>query len=215
MTTDGRQARIQRSVDSLERLFAVVVGLSITVAVEKVLFDAAGNLYAWYDSASNTYTFLAVLLDRLPAMIAFITSVVPFFHGMNRHLDRTYVEGGVVTDKEGFLVMDFFVFFLESCFLLALASSVGSHDRVFLILAGLLLVDAAWSLVTHGIHYSKNAPSTLTWGWINLLAIALLLLFYFAQVFPAGLVRSWALCLVAVVRTVVDYKLCWRFYFPT
>lgn len=210
----NRQTRIQRSVDSLERLFAVVVGLAITLAVEKILFDANGNLLSWRDANSNSYPFLGVLLDRLPAVVAFLASVVPFYHGMNRHLDKTYVESSIPANKEGFLVMDFFVFFLESCFLLALASSVGSQDRVFLILAGLLLVDSIWSIVTHGIHYAKDSISTLSWGCINLIAIILLLLFYFSQIFPEGPVRSWALCAVALLRTIVDYKICWRFYFP-
>lgn len=209
-----RKAKIQRSVDSLERLLSVVVGLAITVAVQRILFDAKGNLHVWYDVPNKSYPFLAILLDRLPAILAFIVSIVPFYHGMNRHLDRTYVENDVPETKEGFLVVDFFVFFLEACFLVALASLVASGNEIFLILTVLLLLDAGWSFATHGIHYGKIKPSTIMWGWINTIAVFLLLLFYFSQIFPAGSTRNWALCGVAVVRTLADYKFCWPFYFP-
>lgn len=210
----NREAKIQRSVDSLERLFSVVVGLAVTVAVQRILFDSNNNLHVWYDSANDTYPFLYVLKDRLPAMLAFIASIVAFYHGMNRHLDRTYVENPVPPSKEGYLVIDFFVFFIEACFLVTLASLVGSGNQLFLILAVLLGVDAIWAFITHGIHYGPIKPSTMNWGVINLIAVIVLLIVYFTQVFPPGAVRSWMLAIVAIIRTVLDYVFCWKFYFP-
>jgi len=133
---------------------------------------------------------------------------------MNRHLDRTYVENDVPKSKEGYLVIDFFVFFLEACLLLWLASLVGQGDHLFLVLTALLLLDALWCIVTHGIHYSNIKPSTITWGWINIVAALLLLFFYFLQLFPVGATRSWALFSTTFVRTLADYTFCWRFYFP-
>ena len=209
-----RAAKIQRSVDSLGRLLSVVVGLAVTLAVQRVLFDSSGQLHVWYDSTNSTYPLLKVLLELLPAMLAFIASIVPFYHGMNRHLERTYVENTVPTSKEGFLVADFFVFFIESCFLVALASLIDSGNEMFLVLAALLGVDAVWSFLTHGIHYESVTPSTSAWGLINVVAVVILLVIYFTTLFPEE-VRGWMLALVAIVRTVVDYKYCWKFYFPT
>lgn len=210
-----RSTKIQRSVDTLERLFSVVVGLAITVAVHKIVFDKNGNCNVLYDSVNKTFPFLKILADRLPVMLAFIFLIVPFYQGMNRHLDQTYVEQDVPATKEGFLVIDFFVFFIEACFLVSLASLVGSGDCAFLVLSALLVFDAVWAFTTHGIHYGKIKPSTITWGWINITTVAVLLLFYFSQIFPIGGVRSWALSIVIILRTVVDYKLCWRFYIPS
>jgi hypothetical protein len=209
-----REDKIQRSVDSLERLFSVVVGLAVTIAVQKILFDPNNTLYEWYDTTNNTYPFLKHLLDRLPAMLAFIVSIVPFYHGMNRHLDRTYIEKDVAATKEGYLVIDFFIFFIESCILVTLASLVSSGDKLFLVLGVLLIVDAVWCFATHGIHYGSVTPSTITWGWINLIAFVALLVVYFLQLFPAGATRSWILAIVACCRTIADYKTCWKFYFP-
>ena len=148
-------------------------------------------------------------------MLAFIVSIVPFYHGMNRHLERIYVEKDVESSKEGFLVVDFFVFFVESCFLVALGSLVGSGSQVFLVLAALLAIDAIWSFTAHGIHYGSVKPSTISWAWINVIAVVLLLVVYFIQLFPTDQFRLWMLAIVAIGRTVADYKFCWRFYFPT
>jgi len=214
MTSSDRRMVMQRSVESLERLYAVVVGLAITVAIHKLLFDEKGNLYSWYDQATQTYVLWNVLLDRLPALLAFIFSIVPFFHGMNRHLDRIYVERDVPLNKEGFLVVDFFVFFMESCLLVAFGSLVGSKDDAFIALLLLLALDALWAVATHGIHYGAISPSTIRWGYINGVAIVILLFVYFSNLFSIGPRRTWALSAVAILRTVFDYVVCWRFYFP-
>jgi len=214
MRSSSGQNVMQRSVDSLQRLFSVVVALAITVAIQKVLFDEKGNMHVWYDEATHAYVLWNALSNRLPALLAFIFSIVPFYHGMNRHLDRIYVEREVPGNKEGYLVVDFFVFFLESCLLVAFASLVGVKDYAFIALMLLLAVDAAWAFGTHGIHYGAIAPSTARWGVINAVTIGVLLLFYCSNLFPIGVLRSWALSEVAVVRTIIDYSVCWRFYFP-
>jgi hypothetical protein len=214
MAKASRHEVLSRSVDALERLFAVVVALAITIAIQKVLFDKDGKLYVWYDSASKTYPLMKMLLDRLPMLAAFIFSIVPFYHGMNRHLDRIYVERDVPASKAGFLVVDFFVFFLESCLLVAFAALVDTGNYGFIVLVLLLAVDAVWCFATHGIHYGAISPSTIRWGWINSSAVAALLFVYFSNVFPDGGARTWALCGVAIIRTVVDYIVCWDFYFP-
>ena len=204
---------MKRSVDSLERLFAVVVALAITVAIQKILFDSNANLHKWYDNATNEYVLCNVLMGYLPAFLAFIVTVVPFYHGMNRHWDKIYVERAE-SAKEGFLVMDFFVFFFESCLLVAFASLVNLEDYAFIALMLLLIVDMLWAFVTHGIHYGEIKPSTIRWGIINLITLAFLGLFYFSNLFRVGVRRNWALFAVAVARTIIDYVVCWQFYFP-
>lgn len=209
-----KKEKIKRSVDSLERLYSVVVGLAVTIAVQKILFDKSGQIHIWYDQNTKGFPFLGVLLDRLPAMLAFLFTAVPFYHGMNRHLDRTYVERTTVKDKEPFLVFDFFLFFLESCFLVAIAALVSEGDHLFLVLAVLLVVDAVWSGVTHGIHYSTVKHSTLRWTIINVIGTVTLVVVYFARPF-APEAHSWMLAIVAMGRTIADYYFCWEFYFPS
>lgn len=213
MVKPPHKEKVQRSVDSLERLFSVVVALAITIAVEKTLFDSAGQLYPWTD-VNGEHVLVHQVALRLPALLGFLVSIVPFYHGMNRHLDITYIEHTVPRRKEGFLILDFVAFFLESCLLVALASLVDNCPIAFLVLVLLLSVDVLWAWIVHGIHYSDIDPSTITWTKINALAIPALLVIVFSNIFPEGLIRNLALCGAATIRTVCDYYFCWEFYFP-
>lgn len=209
-----RGEKIERSVESLDRLFSVVVGLAITLAVQRTLFDSSQHLYTWYDGAKHTYPLLSAMGAPMPAMLAFVATIVPFYQGMGRHLNHTYVESQVSRAKEGFLVLDFFVFFLESCILLALASLISDGIAFFVCLALLLGFDAVWGLVAHGIHYGSGSPSTLRWTVINAVAVAALLLVSFGSVFPTMPGKLWALSVIALARTAWDYSWCWQLYFP-
>ena len=195
--------KIQHSVDSLERIYAVVVAFAVTKAIETVLFD----------SSTNTANY-SKLIDHLPALIAFIVTVVPFYHGMHRHLNRTYIEERADSKKEGFLLLDFFVFFLESGILLVFASSLDSGEEAFIPLIVLLLGDSVWAFITHGIHYRewKNSP----WKWIviNVVTVALLSAVLFSNIFDSGSLKIWVLAIIVLARTFVDYWWCWEFYFP-
>lgn len=205
------QERIRRSVDSLDRVYSVVVALAITIAIQTLLFDK-GVLRPFFDD-NGSFTLLKNLSDFFPALIAFVATAVPFYQGMGRHLDQIYVERPVDPSKQGFLLLDFIVFFVESCLLVALAALVTTQDYSFLVLVALLVFDSLWGLTAHGIHYGEVKPSTLRWSLINLVAVIVLLMFYFSALF-SGAPRLWALSLTAVIRTAADYSLCWRFYFP-
>lgn len=194
---------LKRSVDSLQRLYAVVVGLAVTASIQRCLLNQDGQI---------DYSGLS---DRLPIVLAFVATIVPFFHGMNQHLDRAYLGKDQDVNKEGYLVLDFFVFFFESCLLVAIALHVNTGGQeAFLVLVALLLFDALWGCVTHGIHYSKHSPSTLAWCIINVATSVLMLVVYYTQLFPDGIVKAVFLYLLAIGRTVADYWWSWRFYLP-
>src|SRR4051794_39167471 len=74
---------VERSVDSLQKLYAGVVAFAIGQAITRlVLVDRSTDALAtWSD-----------LQIRLPAFLAFLVVLVPFFHGMSRHLDECYLE---------------------------------------------------------------------------------------------------------------------------
>jgi len=60
-------------------------------------------------------------------LVAFLVTLVPFFHGMNRHLDHCYLEKEPPV-LHGALLFDFSIFFLEAGFLFAAAWSVRSTE---------------------------------------------------------------------------------------
>jgi fumarate reductase subunit D len=84
--------KILRSVDSLETIYAVVVAFAVTKAIEGVLL-----------SGESSNINLSLLLKHLPELVAFVVTIVPFYHGMHRHLNRVYVEREIRKTHQGYL----------------------------------------------------------------------------------------------------------------
>ncbi len=195
--------KILRSVDSLETIYAVVVAFAVTKAIEGVLL-----------SGNTADIDLSLLLTHLPELIAFVVTIVPFYHGMHRHLNRVYVERGVSKTHQGYLLLDFFVFFVESCLLLVFAASLSLGVDSFKPLIILLILDSLWAIIAHGIHYDEWKNSPWKWAAINTVSIAVMALFIFSTIFDSEFKKIMALMSVAIIRTALDYIFCWPFYFP-
>ncbi len=194
---------LKRSVDSLERIYAIIIGLAIGQAI---------NIIVQAVQAASTDNRLAIALKVAPAFLAFVSTIVPFFHGMNRHLDRCYVEKTEQVAR-GALLFDFAVFFVESTLLFAIAASIMSDLTPFVILGALLAFDLVWSMLSGWIHYQNVKPSVGRWAIIN--AVTLLIGFFvYSFGAYAGTAKPWLLLALASARTAVDYWLCWDFYFP-
>lgn len=90
----------ERSVNNLQRLYAIVVSLSIAYTLKGLIevISASGltNIVEYY--------------NELFMFISFIFIVIPFFHGANRYLDATYVTGERNATHYGLLV-DFIALF--------------------------------------------------------------------------------------------------------
>lgn len=196
----GENERIkERSVDSLEQIYAVVIALAIAQSIESLLKDPVrGALLS-----------RAQILDGLPAFVALLVTLVPFWHGMNRHLDRCYLEK---KDRvvQGALLLDFWTFCIEASLLFAAGWSLRSGIRSFIALGGLLCVDMLWGFVSHQIHFHGQKSHVIRWSVVNLGAIALAVLIV-AYPFQH---KTSVLMFVAILRSIVDYSFCWRFYFP-
>jgi hypothetical protein len=196
---DAAERIKERSVDSLQQIYAVVIALAIAQAIQGLLKDPASGAL---------FTFSQIVIG-LPAFVAFLFTLVPFWHGMNRHIDRCYLEkeGAVV---HGALLTDFVTFFLEASFLFAAGWSLRSGISSFVALGGLLLIDTLWGFVSHQIHFPTQKSHVRRWSAVNLaaIAIAILIVDYDFQSKPL------ALMIVAILRSIVDYAFCWDFYFP-
>lgn len=194
-----RDRVIERSVDSLQKTYAVIIALAIGQAIQSLLKAPTDASIVSLDQ----------ITPAVPAFTAFLFTLVPFFHGMNRHLDRSYLEksGQVI---QGALILDFAVFLLEATCLFAVAWSLRSGIRSFEYLGVLLLIDMLWGFVSHQIHYRGQKSGVVRWSVINLIAMAVAL---FVVAFPFQ-AKPLLLMAVAILRTVADYKFCWSFYFP-
>jgi hypothetical protein len=201
--TESSERRIARSVDSLQKIYSVVIALAIGQAIQTFLIDRpAGTLAA-----------AAVVLGRTPAFLALLAILVPFYHGMNRHLDVVYIERPQEQRAEAALLFDFVVFFFESCLLFAVAYSVGPGLAAFAFLGTLLAVDVLWALASHWIHYTRDKQGIFSWAAINAAAIVLGLFVGLTEYYSTT-AKGWLLLVVAIGRTVFDYWFYWQFYFP-
>jgi len=193
---------IKRSVDSLQRIYSMIIALAIAYSITIFFIDEHQNLRNW-----------DAIWPNLPKFLTFIVIIVPFFHGMNRHLDRCYLEKESNPIK-GALLIDFIFFFVESVILFIFAGTLKSPGlRCYEVLAFLLVADSFWAILSCRYHYKtfKNTPGT--WFIINVISVGLGVVAYILRCFDES-VKVWIFFFIAIARSIVDYKLCWRFYFP-
>jgi hypothetical protein len=187
----------ERTVDGLARIYAVVTGLALTESIKTLIAKRTGD----------PDLSLADIALGLPAFIAFVFTLVPFWHGNNRHLDRTYLEKNPPI-KAGAVVFDFVIFFVQATLLFVAAESLRAGLLTFYSLGGVLLIDVVWGYVAQKIHAGRGIH-VRNWAFINLLAAAAAfhVIVYFDN-------KPWGLAAIAVVRTTFDYWMCWDFYIP-
>jgi len=194
----------ENSVRNLQSLLNVLVGLALTSAVLRLLLNRQYQLDVQVDWQS------------LPMFLTFLVTLIPFYHGALRHLDRTYVEQGGRKVRRGALLVDFAMLFVEGCLLVALANAL-PDPRVFAWgLIALLGLDAIWGLlVEYVLVKERTRGPELRWCIINTVAVVVLVGLATQTALLAS--RGWGnlLLYVALVRTTVDYALCWPCYFPT
>ena len=195
-------SNVQRSVDSLQKIYAVIVALAISHVLLAV-FD----VQSFDDILSQAGRFL-------PELLSFFAVVVPFYHGMNTHLDKMYLSED--STRDGALLIDFFIFVTETSLLFVFAKSIQFELQSFIIIALILVIDSIWGVVSHFIHYRQVKPSTLTWAIINsgALAVGALIYIFGSNANLPTQVLAWILTGVIVLRTILDYYYCWEFYFP-
>jgi lysylphosphatidylglycerol synthetase-like protein (DUF2156 family) len=163
-----------------------------------------------------------IKLELLPVFIAFLVTLIPFYHGALRHLDMTYVEQGGKQVRSGALLADFTILFIESCLLLALAILLPTPQFFAWGLAALLTIDTIWAFFAHLCFSQAVKPKAeLRWGLINLITTGVLVMFFvMIGIFPPMVGGSEPklgilILTVSVVRTVIDYAWCWDFYYPS
>ena len=206
MMKELKEAR-KRSVDNLQRLYTVVVSLAVAESLKGLLKD-----FGIHGTIASYQEWLM--------FVSLIFTVVPFYHGANRYLDSTYVTEER-SAKHYALMIDFIMLFLEGLLFFGLAMVLTNEALFYTVLASLFLLDIVWVGFTNITATSKQdrMPGYAKWASINVLAMAALLVFVWSnilnwQFWQSDTVRSIALVIVAVARTVFDYLIVWRFYYP-
>lgn len=192
---------IERSVDSVAKIYAIIIGLALAEAIKTLIVKDANGIM---DLSPRT-----LWSHGLPGFIAFVFTLVPFWHGMNRHLDRCYLEK---TEPviQGALLFDFSVFFIESSVFLIAAWGLSSGLVTFYCLGAVFLLDVVWGGISHQIHFPGKKSYAISWSAINIVAILLMLGVVTFSFDP----KPPVLMAIAIVRTIVDYWNGREFYFP-
>jgi hypothetical protein len=196
--------RAERSVDWLQRLYAVVVGLALTEGLKNAVMAANTDL-------PKGSIFEKIFRVETWPIVALIFTLVPFFHGANRHLDDTYVFG-TGEEKNFALVIDFLFFFVQGAVLYWMALVIQFPRYFFQVYCVLLFIDIFWAV---GVYFYTQAgwQTVSTWVRINLICV-LVALILLATPLLGGNSKIHALGIAAVLRTVFDYSYQWRMYYP-
>jgi hypothetical protein len=187
------------SVRYLRDLYSVVAGLALSIAVSR-LVEARGNSPAldW---------------ETTPSLLALLLTIVPFYHGSLRYLDRTYEEAGPGWARPALVLWDFAVLFVEACVLLAAAALISNPYSFAIAIASLWLLDVAWVAVGSRLLRLGNP---VVWGAINVAAATLFVsaarLAEGVGLGAVGLGSS--LLAISAMRTALDYWTAREFYFP-
>lgn len=189
-----------RTVDASQRLYAMVIALALTNSV-RLLLQTFGLLPA--DQSVSATPRLTVLL----LFITFLSTVVVFYQGMNRHLDETFVIGSRPIPHRLPLLLDIFVFLIEGCLLVAMGNAINNPPVFFYAWTGLLTLDVLWGLIVFAV---VRNTAHLRWIGNNVAHVSVAWLFWLV-LFPKNVVYVAA---IEILRTVIDYVLNWRFYFP-
>ena len=116
-------AEMQRLVDNLSRMYAVIVGLAIVEGLKKFL-----NIVP--TGSAKVGVVPQPKWEFLPEALAVFFTILAFFHGMNRYMDATYLPGpGKLLDRPTMYVLmfDFTMFFIEAVLLLAVGLTISSE----------------------------------------------------------------------------------------
>jgi hypothetical protein len=197
----------ERSINNLQRIYTVVVSLSIAESLRRLL----SNFGDQGISPSLTSTV---------AVISLLVTIVPFYHGANRYLDATYVTGEREAKSQA-LMLDFIAIFSEGLIFFIL-SLIIQNTRFFFSLLGILFVlDAIWVGITKltSIGVSDQPPRYRSWAAINILAAVGIFVSMWSNLlnwefWPTPLIQTLAVGGITILRTVYDYSSVWNFYYP-
>jgi len=191
----------ERSVSNLQTLITVVISLALIQAIESVVSFQGDPVSLSINIKLLVTTFLVL-----------IVTLIPFHHGANRYLDETYIDKKRARRPMTGLV-DFFFFFVEAGIFYGMALSISEPRFFFFLLVILLGIDVAWLLFVLVNDY-ETFKKIKHWLWLNLIMIILVLVFRAGTFMPDAFDKWFVLGIIAIIRTGLDYKLEWPFYWP-
>ncbi len=192
--------RLRRSVNALEHLHAVIIGLALTLG-------AQGFMSPWLGSGAVGSERSHFPLTPFLLFMALFITIIPFFHGATRHLDAVHLSGARPPSRD--LLIDYFLLFLEGVAFVSMGMSVYSPTHFFWAAAVVLTIDTVWGVNTL-LRSGERRPYLLKWLLLDVGTGASLVALW-RWIDPAAF--GGLMCAGALIRTVIDYWLNWDFFF--
>lgn len=198
--------RRRKAVEGLIELYTVVMGVALSLAVVTVVQPAGG--------------LTGVTLGALCLAAAFLVTIVPFHHGAIRHLWDAYLDNQNDHIRTGAVIPDFALLFTHALVFVVLAILLRLPSQFAWALLALLLVDAAWGLFAHfAASTRKGTNPEGRWALLNLLSVAAGAMYLIQNGVTLAdstepLKLSILIAIFALVRSIIDYVWCAKFYFP-
>jgi hypothetical protein len=196
----------QNAVRSLSSLYTVVIGVALSLSAVQLVNRSGG--------------ILSIPIAELLLFVSFIFTLVPFYHGALRHLDDAYLENINPHIRAGALILDVLLLISHGMVFVALSLLLASPGQFAWLLVAVLAVDVVWGgLVHYGASTQSKDGAEGKWALINLVfvVVSCVLLLSFdiglkSQIDPTKVAAG--VFAISLLRTLVDYGLCWAFYFP-
>jgi hypothetical protein len=210
---DRKASAAQKSaIDVLQKFYGLIVAAAFMGGVLKFLENF--NVWEWS---------IAQLAHSL-LFIAFVSTIILFYHGMERHLFDAHVARSNINWARGGLppniLLDLFSFMLMGTLLFSMGRQIDVPFTFFQVWSALLTVDIIWSLLVWKSQKGDRpiwALNNIFWlfvAWMVWLAIPVLFeRFAWGPAWaPAG--QTGAVAIIEILRSIFDYRIHWKFYFP-
>jgi hypothetical protein len=196
----AEELAVRSSVESLGRIFFVVLALAIGEAFKQFVADKA-------EKEEDRH----IHWDRVWSLVSFVALVFPFSHGMARYFFDIY-QVNRPRPYAPALLFDSIGFTIEAVLFFVLSRSLPRvlWRRFYLTVLFLLAVDGVWGSVAA----LRHAPSMWNWVFLDIGAVAVfgLVLLCFRK--PASFWGPAFAMVAMLARAVLDYWMSFGFYFP-
>lgn len=207
--TEKSKELLKNCHTTLKWMWIIVMALAVKKAVENFVYCV--------DPATGTQILRGwrhLYLQDILVFTTFITTIVRFYQGDSRYLDRTYLESCLDLDPEYYFArnrfFDFYLLLFHAILFYALAASERQFLSFFYIYSTIILFNAIWL----GVVYlrapdKKRVLYPRNWSINNFFHFCLLIVLYF---FTNGLKADYAYIIFFILassNTFVDYLTTW------
>lgn len=205
----------KRSVDNIQRIYSIIMGLSVIEVIRNFIFHSQkqeSSAYLFF----TTFKPSSMQLNIWMNMIVIMSTIIAYYHCTNRYLDSAYVTGRRSSLRFA-LLLDFIFLLIESILLYSMAFLINNSSAVYKLFAVLLCVEVVWIVTT--IFTTRNKMRNIEIKIFLDIISAIIVYLLYLSINKYDIWRNpdtptilFATC--AVVRSIMDLYLLRDFYCP-